>query len=295
LELIAGVVDDPLFGPVILFGQGGTAVEVLDDSTLELPPLNMALARAQIARTRVHRLMRGYRNQPPVDIDGVADVLIRLAQLVADHPGIAELDINPLLADRRGVLGLDARLRVNGAAKSDRLAIRPYPKELESEAALPDGTRVHLRPVRPEDEPGIIDLGAHQSPEDLRMRFFTAIKGITHALAARLTQIDYDREVALVGEPPGGGAIWGVGRFAADPDNIRAEYAVDVRTDVKGHGLGYLLMTRLLEVAKARGISEVFGEVLRENQPMLKMARELGFSVAPHPEEDGVMRVTKRL
>ena len=289
------MVDDPLFGPVILFGQGGTAVEVLDDGTLELPPLNTALARAQIARTRVYRLMQGFRNQPPVDIDAVADVLIRLALLVAEHSSIAELDINPLLADRQGVLGLDARLRVNGAAKADRLAIRPYPKELESEAVLRDGTSIHLRPVRPEDEPGIIDFGAHESPEDLRMRFFTAIKGITHALAARLTQIDYDREVALVAEPPQRGVIWGVARFAADPDNIRAEYAVAVRTDMKGRGLGYLLMTRLLEVAKARGLSEIFGEVLRENKPMLKLARELGFSVARHPEEADMVRVTKRL
>jgi len=295
LELIAGVVDDPLFGPVILFGQGGTAVEVLDDSTLELPPLNMALARAQIARTRVYRLMQGYRNQPPVDIDAVADVLIRLAQLVADHASIAELDINPLLADDHGVLGLDARLRLNAAAKPDRFAIRPYPKELESEAVLRDGTRIHLRPVRPEDEPGIVDLVAHQSPEDLRMRFFTSMTGISHELAARLTQIDYDREVALVAEPPERNAIWGVGRFVADPDNVRAEYAVAVRTDMKGHGLGYLLMTRLIEVARARGLSELYGEVLRENRPMLKMARELGFSVVPHPEEVDALRVTKRL
>ncbi len=294
LELIAGVVDDPLFGPVILFGQGGTAVEVLNDSTLELPPLNMALARAQIARTRIYRLMQGYRNQPPVNIDAVADVLIRLAQLVADQPSVAELDINPLLADEHGVLGLDARLRAQ-ASKADRFAIRPYPKELESEATLPDGTAVHLRPIRPEDEPGIVDLVAHQSSEDLRMRFFTSMRGISHELAARLTQIDYDREVALVAEPPERGVIWGVARFAADPDNIRAEYAVAVRTDMKGRGLGYLLMSRILEVAKARGLGEIFGEVLRENGPMLKMATELGFKVAAHPDEAELMRVTKQL
>jgi len=294
LELIAGVVDDPLFGPVILFGQGGTAVEVLNDSTLELPPLNMVLARAQIARTRIHRLMQGYRNQPPVKIDAVADVLIRLAQLVADHPAVAELDINPLLADEHGVLALDARLRAR-PSKADRFAIRPYPKELEGDADLPDGTRVHLRPIRPEDEPGIVDLVAHQSAEDLRMRFFTSMRGISHELAARLTQIDYDREVAVIAEPLERGSILGVARFAADPDNIRAEYAVAVRTDIKGRGLGYLLMTRLLEIARARGLSEIFGEVLRENGPMLKMCRELGFTVSPHPDEPDVMRVTRRI
>ena len=294
LELIAGVVEDPLFGPVVLFGQGGTAVEVVNDSTLELPPLNLALARAQIARTRIYRVMQGYRNQPPVKIDAVADVLIRLAQLVADHPAIAELDINPLLADEHGALGLDARLRVR-PSKASRLAIRPYPKELESDAQLRDGTRVHLRPIRPEDEPAIVDLAAHQSAEDLRMRFFTSMRGISHELAARLTQIDYDREVALVAKPPERGAIWGVARFSADPDNIRAEYAVTVRTDMKGRGLGYLLMTRLIEVARARGLSEIFGEVLRENDAMLKMVGELGFTAAPHPDEPDVVRVTKRL
>ena len=294
LELIAGVVDDPLFGPVILFGQGGTAVEIINDSSLELPPLNMALARAQIARTRVWRLMQGYRNQKPCDIDAVADVLIRLAQLVADQPTVAELDINPLLADGNGVLSVDARIRVR-AAKPDRFAIRPYPKELESVAKLPDGTRVHLRPVRPEDEPAIIAFAAQQSPQDLRMRFFTPMRGISHDLAARLTQIDYDREVALVAEPAERGAICGVVRFAADPDNIRAEYAIAVRTDMKGRGLGYLLMTRLLEVAKARGLSEIFGEVLHENTAMLRMARELGFTATPHPEEADVVHVMKRL
>jgi len=297
LELIAGVVDDPLFGPVILFGQGGTAVEVLNDSTLELPPLNTALARAQIARTRVYRLMQGYRSQPPADIDAVADILIRLAQMAADQVALAELDINPLLADSSGVLALDARIRVRASTKSaaQRLAIRPYPKELEGDARLPDGTVIHLRPVRPEDEPGILDLVAHLSAEDLRLRFFTPMKTMSHEMAARLTQIDYDREVALVAEPPERGVIWGVARFSADPDNFRAEYAIAVRTDLKGHGLGYLLMTRLLEVAKAHGLSEIYGEVLRENEPMLKMNRELGFAITAHPEEHEIVRVTRKL
>jgi len=291
------VVEDALFGPVILFGQGGTAVEVLSDSTLELPPLNLALARAQMARTRVYRLMQGYRNQPPTDIDAVADVLIRLSQLIADQASVVELDINPLIADRQGALGLDARLRVRAAARraGQRLAIRPYPRELESEAELADGTRLHLRPVRPEDEPRIQDLVARSSLEDLRLRFFTPMRGLTHEMAARLSQIDYDREMALIAEPQDRGEIWGVARFAADPDNVRAEYAVAVRTDLKGRGLGYLLMTRLIEIARLRGLSELFGDVLRENEPMLKMARELGFALSPHPEEAGVGRVVKVL
>ncbi len=297
LELIAGVVDDTLFGPVILFGQGGTAVEVLNDTTLELPPLNMALARAQMARTRVYKLMQGYRNEPAVDMDAVGDVLIRLSQLVADRPEIAEIDINPLLADAKGVIALDARVRVRRAevAGDRRLAIRPYPRELESDAALPDGTAIHLRPVRPEDEPGLIDLVANMSAQDQRLRFFAPMKHLSHELAARLSQIDYDREVALVAEPAERGMLLGVARFSADPDLERAEYAIAVRSDLKGHGLGYLLMTRLLEVAKARGLKELFGNVLRENDAMLKMCRELGFDIAAHPDEHDVLNATKRI
>ena len=297
LELIAGVVDDVLFGPVILFGQGGTAVEVLNDTTLELPPLNMALARAQMARTRVWRLMQGYRNEPAVDMDAVGDVLIRLSQLVADRAEIAEIDINPLLADAHGVIALDARVRVRRAAVSGdrRLAIRPYPRDIEGDAKLPDGTALHLRPVRPEDEPGLIDLVDHMSPEDQRLRFFAPMKQLSHELAARLSQIDYDREVAIVAEPPERGLLWGVARFSADPDFERAEYAVAVRSDLKGRGLGYLLMTRLLEVAKARGLGEIYGNVLRENETMLKMCRELGFAISAHPDDHEVLRATKRI
>lgn len=297
LELIAGVVEDALFGPVVMFGHGGTAVEVLNDTTLELPPLNLALARAQMARTRVFRLMQGYRNQKPVDLAGVAQVLVHLSQLAADQAEITELDINPLLADTAGVIALDARIRVRPATQrgARRLAIRPYPKELESDGRLPDGTPLHLRPVRPEDEPALIALVERMAPVDLRMRFFTPMKSLTHELAAKLTQIDYDREVALVAEPPGGGEIWGVARFSADPDGVRAEYAIVVRSDLKGHGLGYLLMVRLTAVAKARGLQELFGNVLRQNEPMLAMASELGFETTNHPEEPDVVLVTKRL
>jgi acetyltransferase len=297
LELIVGVVDDTLFGPVILFGQGGTAVEVLDDTTLELPPLNMALARAQMARTRVFKLMQGYRNTPPADIDAVAEVLIRISQMVADLPEVAELDINPLLADAAGVIALDARLRVRAAERpgAQRLAIRPYPKELESDARLPDGTALHLRPIRPEDEPALVEFVSRMAPEDARLRFFTPMKGLSHEMAARLTQIDYDREVALVAEPAGAKEIWGVVRYAADPDMERAEYAITVRSDMKGRGLGYLLMSRMLEVAKARGLSEIFGSVMRENEPMLKMCRELGFAVREYSEDPDIARVVRKL
>jgi acetyltransferase len=297
LELILGVIEDPTFGPVVMFGQGGTAVELLHDTTLELPPLNAALARAQMARTRVWRLLQGYRGQPPAAIDAIADTLIRVAQLAADHPEIRELDINPLLADQKGVLALDVRIsvapaRIPGAA---RLAISPYPKEFESSATLRDGTVIRLRPVRPEDEPLLEDLARHMNADDLRLRFFVPVTTLSHQLLARLTQIDYDRAMALIARPAVEGTALGIVRFAADPDNRRGEFAVSVRSDWKGRGLGYLLMTRIIEVARQRGLGEIFGEVLRENDAMLRVARALGFSVTTHPQEAHLLRLTKPL
>jgi acetyltransferase len=296
VELIVGIADDPVFGPAVMFGQGGTAVELMGDTTLELPPLNLALAEAQMARTRVWRLLEGYRGQPAADTGAIAEILVRIGQLAADHPEIRELDINPLLASAAGVVALDARLRVAPPlAGRRRLAISPYPKKLETTSALRDGTIVRLRPIRPEDEPLLQDLAQSMSPEDRRLRYFTAMKGLGHQLAARLAQIDYDREMALVAQPADADRALGVARFSADPDNRRAEYAVEVRGDWKGRGLGYLLMTRLIEVARGRGVGELVGEVLSENRAMLRMCRDLGFAVAADSGDPGLMRVSKKL
>ncbi|HZH26439.1 MAG TPA: bifunctional acetate--CoA ligase family protein/GNAT family N-acetyltransferase [Azospirillaceae bacterium] len=297
-ELIVGMVEDILFGPVLLFGQGGTAVEVLQDRALGLPPLNMNLARSMIGETRVSRLLMGYRSRPPARIDDIACTLIRISQLVSDFPEIAELDINPLFADHEGVLALDARIRVARPQLpgSARLAIRPYPKRLEKPIRLQDGTDLFLRPIRPEDEPLIHDMFARLTPEDIRLRFFAPMKRLSHPAAARLTQIDYDREMALVAVKRGGGRdgadeILGVVRITADPDNTKAEYAVLVRSDMKGRGLGYLLMREILDYARNRGIGTVFGQVLRENVNMLRMAGELGFHRHDDPQDPGLVEV----
>lgn len=294
LELILGLADDPLFGPIVMFGQGGTAVELLQDTTLELPPLNDTLARAQMARTRIWRLLQGYRGQPPADIAALATVLVRLSQLAADQPEIVELDINPLLADAAGVIGIDGRIRVAYATKPGpaRLSISPYPKELVATGKLADGTTFRIRPVRPEDEPLLLDLTRHMTAEDLRMRFFTPMKTLTHRVAARLSQIDYDREMALVAELEDGSAVLGVARFAADPDNRRAEFAVAIRSDRKRRGLGRLLMRRLIDVARRRGIGALVGDVLCENAAMLGLCRTLGFTVKTHSDEAGAAQVT---
>ncbi|MGE5271439.1 MAG: GNAT family N-acetyltransferase, partial [Thiohalocapsa sp.] len=295
IELLAGLAGDAVFGPVVVFGQGGTAVEIIADSAVGLPPLNPLLARAQMQQTRVWRLLQGYRDTPPAAVDAVCEVLIRLGEIAVDQPQIRELDINPLLADAAGVIALDARIRVAPASETGaaRLAIAPYPRELVRSERLRDGTEIALRPAQPEDEPLLHELAAHMSPDDLRLRFFTPVRGLSHAVAARLTQIDYDREMALLAVS--GGVALGIAHFFADPDRLRAEYAIAVRSDWQGRGVGYALMTRLIAVARKWGVGELVGEVLRENRRMLEMCRELGFAIAGDPGDPALLCVRKTL
>ena len=296
-ELIVGMVEDAQFGPVILFGHGGVAAEIIADKALTLAPLNMMLAQSLMSRTRVYRELQGYRNQPPAALEAIASTLVKISQLVVDFGEISELDINPLLANPTGVTALDARIRVKRAARDGqaRLAIRPYPTELEEKISLPDGRVFLLRPVRPEDGPAFVSAFEKLSPDDVRMRFFAPKKALSANMAARLTQIDYDREMALVlsepGVPSGRAEIFGVVRIAADPDNERAEYAIIVRSDMKGLGFGALLMRRIIDYARSRGIGVLHGDVLRENENMLKLCRALGFTVHAIPEEGDIVRV----
>lgn len=300
VELIAGIASDPTFGPIILFGQGGVSVEVVGDRAIGLPPMNAALAKDLISRTRISKLLHGYRDHPPADIDAIERVLIALAELASEFDEIVELDINPLLADEHGVIAVDARIGLKPsqlAHSGARLAIRPYPKELERTHTLSDGTEALIRPIRPEDEPRLLDMLARSSQEDIRLRFFSALKTLTHAFAARLTQIDYDREMALCaftqnakGEPE----MLGVVRLIADPNGESGEFAVFVRSDLKGKGLGYRLMTEILAYAYGRNIGHVFGEVLVENTTMLHVAEQLGFKISREPDDPGICRVDYR-
>jgi acetyltransferase len=299
-ELILGVTNDPQFGPVILVGQGGSATEVIKDQALGLPPLNMRLAAEMLSRTRIHRLLRGGEGRPAANLDAIALALVRISQLVIDIPELVDLDINPLLADQFGVLALDARLRVErpSAGGISRLAIRPYPKELEESVALGDGRTLLLRPILPEDEPALQESFSRLTPEEIRLRFFVPVKTLDHVTAARFTQIDYDREMALVLTEPGVAGrtpIYGVVRLIADPDNERAEYAIVVNHDMTGMGLGILLMRRILDYADSRGVREVYGDVLRENRTMLKLCEVLGFTQSRVPDEPEIVRVTRRL
>jgi len=299
-ELIIGMTDDAQFGPVILFGQGGVAVEVVKDQALGLPPLNMRLAHETMSRTRIYRQLQGYRGLAPANLDAIAVTMIRVGQLVTDHGRIAELDINPLLADEYGVVALDARIKVHsgGPSGTARLAIRPYPKELEETITLGDNRELLLRPILPEDEPALQAAFAKLTPEEIRLRFFVPVHTLTHVTAARFTQIDYDREMALILTEPGIAGkteIFGVVRINADPDNERAEYAIVVRHDMTGMGIGILLMRRIIDYCRSRGIGEIFGDVLRENNTMLKLCKALGFQQRSLPEDPDLVRVTLAL
>lgn len=280
-ELIIGVTTDPVFGPVVVFGQGGTAVELIGDRAIGLPPLNTSLARELIGRTHIAKLLAGYRNQPPANRDALMLALIQIAQLVIDLPEIAELDINPLLADEQGVLALDARMRVMPLANQGqrRLAIRPYPKDLEEWIDI-EGRPVLLRPIRPEDEPQHSAFFKAMGPEDVRLRFFGLVREFPHSQLARYTQIDYDREMAFIAtaeDKRGHPETFGEVRANMDPDNTRAEIVIVVRSDLKGKGLGSMLLKKMLSYCRCRGIKEMLGEASVNNQPLLRVATELGF------------------
>jgi acetyltransferase len=291
-ELIAGIADDPTFGPVIVFGRGGTAVEVIGDKALALPPLDLKLARELIARTRVSRVLKAYRDVPAADENAIALVLVKLAQLAADLPEVRELDLNPMLADETGVIAVDARVAVapvetarRGPWEHPRFAIRPYPEEWERHVTLRDGTRVLVRPVRPEDEPLYGPFFAAVTPQDLRLRFFAPVKEFGHAFVARFTQIDYARAMAFIVIEDSSGEMLGVVRLHADANYDSGEYAILVRSDLKGRGLGWLLMQMIIEYAGAEGLQTVEGQVLNENTAMLAMCRELGFDIACDPRD----------
>jgi acetyltransferase len=296
-ELIVGVFEDPQFGPVILFGEGGTGVEAIDDTAMALPPLDAMLAANLIGETRIGKLLHGYRGRPGADMGAIADTLIRVSRLAADFDEIKELDINPLLADADGAIAIDARIRIAPAsgAPGARLAIKPYPSELCGTATLRDGSLVSIRPIEPTDAPLLQEMIRRSDPKDIRMRFLHAMKELPDKLAARLSQIDYAREMAFIaiGEPADG--VVGVSRLVGDANNERAEYAVLVRTDWKGRGLGYALMTRLIGHARDRGLKELFGEVLTENRAMLDMCRGLGFSIDSSPEDLQICNVRLKL
>ncbi len=296
IELILGAAEDPVFGPILMVGHGGVAAEVIGDKALALPPLDPVLAESALSRTRVDRLLRGYRDRPPAARGAVAGAMVRLAELIADVEEIAELDINPLLVDEGGAVALDARIVIRepvaARERAARFAIRPYPVELEA-AIEHRGEHLRLRPIRPQDEDLLQEFVRHLSPEDIRLRFFGPLRELTHEMAARLTQIDYDRDMAFL--LLDGAALLGVGRLAADPDFEQAEFALVVASDRQGRGYGELLLRRVCDYARARGIARVFGIILRENQRMIGLAERLGFAPESGRSGHNDLRMVKLL
>jgi len=293
-QLLIGVATDPLFGPVILFGDGGRAVQLYRDLAIGLPPLNLSLAKDLIGRTRAAELLAAHHHHPAADLDAVALALTQVSQLVVDHPEIVALDINPLFADHRGVIAVDGHIQLTASIDRNRLAIKPYPKTLEEDFALRDGRTVLLRPIRPEDEPAHFAMMEKLSAEDIRLRCFRYINDMSHAEMARLTQIDYDREMAFIATVAGADGqpeTLGVVRAKVDPDNQAAEFAIILRSDMKRQGLGARLLGKMIAYCRQRGTREFVSDVLTENVGMLKLAAAFKFNIE-HTEEAGVVRVS---
>jgi acetyltransferase len=293
-KLMIRVTEDVTFGPVIAFGQGGTAARIMRDLAMDLPPLNLPLARALIARTRSGALLGEFRDQAAADIEAVAEALVRISQLVVDFPEIAEIVVNPLFADQDGVMAADAWLRLRDTADTRlRLVIAPYPAEL-AETFTAGEEALTIRPIRPEDAEQHSPFFRRLPQEDVRFRFFSAIRELPAEQIARLTQVDYDREMAFVAVRANGDTV-GVARLVCEADRSAGEFAVVIQPDMKGRGLASRLMRRLIDWGRAQGLGEIVGQVLADNVPMLAFIRHLGFEAHRIPDEPDVVEVRLRL
>lgn len=286
-ELIIGSKKDPIFGPVIVFGMGGVAVEVFKDLNVGLPPMNMALAQRIIEETKIYRLLKGYRGMQGADIEAIKYLLYKFAYLVMDFPQIKEIDINPYVVDHTGGVVLDAKIVLDEQADPDlvrnysHIVISPYPQELVTEWKFRDGLKTIIRPIKPEDEPMELELFSNISKQSEYFRFFGYVGKVTHEMLTRYTQIDYDREMALIAEVEEGGKnyIAGVVRLVSDANNERAEFAILVGDKWQGKGLGNKFMDLILDFAISRRIKTVYATVLNANSIMLYMFRKRGFTV----------------
>lgn len=293
-ELMAGVIADPVFGPVILFGQGGSAADIICDVAVALPPLNMHLARELMSRTRIFEVLQGYRGHKSVDIDAICLTLVKLSQLIIDIPQIAEVYINPLFADEENGLAVETRINLQAEPPpaDERLAIRPYPQTLEEDYRLKTGRMVQLRPIRPEDEPEHQDFFSRLPAEDIQLRFFGSLRKLHHPAMARFTQIDYAREMAFIatardenGKPETLGEV----RTVADPDNQIAEYSIILRSDLKRTGLGRKLLSKMIDYCRSRGTRRLYGQVLCRNRAMLALSAAMGFRRKISPDDTEVL------
>ncbi|WP_287877570.1 bifunctional acetate--CoA ligase family protein/GNAT family N-acetyltransferase [Aquitalea sp.] len=300
-EVMVGVTHDSSFGPVITFGAGGIAVEVMHDRALSLPPLNQYLVGSMIRKTRIGQLLGAFKNLPAVDMDELVDVLLHVSEMVCELPELREMDINPLVADEKGVIALDARIIVEplkpDVKRYGHMAIMPYPTHMVRSATLTDGMKVTIRPVRPEDAEMQQEFVRMLSDESRYNRYMSSIKQLSQTMLVRFTQLDYDREMALAMtcETENGEEQQAVARFITDPDNEGCEFALEVADKWQGKGIGYILMNALFDAAREQGLTVMRGEVLAGNKGMLKLMHKLGFTVETHPEDRALTIVTKIL
>ena len=300
-EVMVGVLNDPVFGPVISFGAGGTFVEVMEDAAIAIPPINERLARNLINRTKISKALREFRNMPAANTDALVDVLLRVSNMACELPWLLEMDINPLIVDEHQAMAVDARIVVGVPKPSPdayaHMAIHPYPADLESKFQLPDGRDVTIRPIRPEDAEIEQDFVRSLSDEAKYFRFMHAVHELTPEMLVRFTQIDYDREMALIAVTEEGGTEveHGVVRYVTNPDQNSCEFAVVISDEFQGHGIGQRMLTRLMEIARARGLDMMEGEVLTANHKMLDLVRSLDFQIQRSPENPGVEYVWTKL
>jgi acetyltransferase len=309
-ELYIGVASDPLFGPVIGFGAGGTMVELINDRAVELPPLNQFLAQRLISRARVASTLGEWRGAPAADLQAIEHILLRVSEMVCELPQLRELDINPLIVDRAGVLAVDARVVVGAAPPSaqryDQLAIMPYPSTITSVWPMRGGGEYKLRPVQPTDAEMLQSLVRGLSEQSRYNRFASSLRELSVPMLARYTLIDYDREMALVavltnrvadddGSFTETEQIIGVSRYIANPDRSSCEFSLLVDDKFSGQGLGTRLMLEIMEVARDKGLSEIVGLVLRKNRPMLKLMTSLGFQIRPYEDDPEFQLCSKAL
>lgn len=288
-ELIAGLTNDATFGPVLLFGQGGVTVDAIDDTAVALPPLTSSLADELIARTRVSKLLRGYRGRKPADMSAIREVLLALARMATEHPEIAELDINPLLADDSGVIALDARIRLQDPALATPVALTRYPHDLERTVTLADGGAIAIRPIRPEDARTLQRFIEGLDAATVRARFFETMKRLSPVMLVRLTQVDYDREIAFVAidtrrtpadGDPSDDVICGVGRVIIPPVGKKAIYALTASPEAIARGVARALMDDLIAYARNHGMEELCGDELADSTGLVNLVRDLGATVS---------------
>ncbi|HEX3035531.1 MAG TPA: GNAT family N-acetyltransferase, partial [Thermodesulfobacteriota bacterium] len=283
-ELLLGAKKDPVFGPVILFGAGGVMTEFIEDVVMAIPPLNSTLALRLVERTRIFDLLsNGFRNIPPANIEALVRVIVNFSELIAAFPEITEVDINPLHVAGERIVALDSRIKVERTTQKSphHIIITPYPSQYESYHTLKDGTVVLCRPMKPEDEPLILELFNVCSRETIAFRFFHYMKITTHEQLVRFTQIDYDREISIVAvvQPPGRERILGIGQVLLEPKGEKAEFAVVVGDPWQGKGLGKVLTEICISVAKEKGVKFLWGDVIPENKPMINLFKKEGFGI----------------